>query len=73
MKQKLLVKFKNNLINACIHLSFSYNLGSLRLYRSCAAVDHLYITADIIKPKMKNTQLRIIIERKKILNKIEHQ
>jgi len=64
MKQKLLVEFKNSLINACIYLSFSYNLRSLRLYQSCIAVDHLYITADNIKPKMKN--VGSIMEKKEI-------
>jgi len=43
-------------------------LGSLRLYRSCATVDHLYITADIIKPKTKN--IENLKEKKEILNRI---
>lgn len=51
-------------------LSFSYNLGSLRVYRSYAAVDHVYIIADIINPKTKNID-NTIMERKEILNKIE--
>lgn len=52
MMQKLCVEFKNSLIKACIYLSFSYNLGSLRVYRSCAIYDHLTVPAAIIKAEM---------------------
>ena len=66
IEQKLFVK--NSLINVCIHLSFSYNLGSLRVYRSCAAGAHVIIPTVIIHPKMKNID-NTIMKRKEILNK----
>lgn len=54
MMQKLRVEFKNSLIKARIYLSFSYNLGFLRVYRSCAIGAHTITPIVNMKPEMTN-------------------